>query len=343
VRDTSSELRRSADDGLVDPFHPPRYLASAHVQSVLASSPMRKGFLKRRLRPLMERSQDVILDCGDGVRLHGYHAAGGPGQARGLVVLIHGWEGSAEAMYVMSTAQRLMEQGFDVFRLNLRDHGPSHHLNPELFHSNRIGEVVGAVGALAERYRPEALMLAGFSLGGNFCLRVAARAPAAGLDIRQVVAICPVLEPAHTLDALESGWALYRQYFVRKWRRSLRKKQLCFPDLYDFTEILQLGTLTEMTDYLVQHHTGFADLEEYLNGYALTRGALESLSVPSRIITTADDPMIPSSDLERVGRTHALTVTVTERGGHCGYVDTLGTTSWAERQICRLIERAARG
>ena len=36
-------------------------------------------------------------------------------------------------------------RGYDVVRLNLRDHGDSHHLNPEIFHSCRIAEVVGAV------------------------------------------------------------------------------------------------------------------------------------------------------------------------------------------------------
>jgi predicted alpha/beta-fold hydrolase len=324
----------------VEGFHPPRYLASAHLQSVLASSPMRRRFMRRLVRPLLERSEDVILDCGDGVRLHGYHAAAGAGPSRGLVLLIHGWEGSADAMYVLSTGQRMLDRGFDVFRLNLRDHGPTHHLNPELFHSNRIAEVVGAVGAVEARYRPTHLLLAGFSLGGNFCLRVAARAPAAGIDVRQVVAICPVLEPTRTLAALESGWALYRQYFVRKWRRSLRRKQLCFPEIYDFEELLRLPTLTEMTEYLVQHHTGFPDLRRYLEGYALTRDALADLRVPSQIISTADDPMIPSSDLARLHPSPALSITVTDRGGHCGYVDTLGATSWAERQICRMFERA---
>ncbi len=324
----------------VEGFHPPRYLASAHLQSVLASSPMRRSFMRRLVRPLLGRSEDVILDCGDGVRLHGYHAAAGAGGASRLVVLIHGWEGSADAMYVLSTGQRLLDRGFDVFRLNLRDHGPTHHLNTELFHSNRIAEVVGAVAAIQERFRPEHLMLGGFSLGGNFSLRVAARAPAAGIDLRQVVAICPVLEPAHTLESLESGWALYRQYFVRKWRRSLRRKQLCFPEIYDFEDLLTVPTLTEMTDYLVQYHTDFSNLREYLDGYALTRSALAGLEVPSQIISTADDPMIPASDLERLHPSPALAITVTERGGHCGYVDTLGATSWAERQICRLMERA---
>lgn len=333
------DFDHGASDVPVEGFHPPRYLASAHLQSVLASSPMRRGFLRRLVRPLLERSQDVILDCGDGVRLHGYHAAAAD-RPRGLVLLLHGWEGSADAMYVLSTGQRLLDLGFDVFRLNLRDHGPSHHLNPGLFHSNRIGEVVNAVAAVQSRFRPPHLMLAGFSLGGNFCLRVAARAPAAGIELRQVVAICPVLEPTHTLKALEQGWVLYRQYFVRKWRRSLRRKQLCFPELYDFTELLRLPTLTEMTDYLVQNHTGFGDLRRYLEGYALTRDALAGLEVPSQIISTADDPMIPASDLRRLSPGPALAISVTERGGHCGYVDTLGATSWAERQICRLIERA---
>jgi hypothetical protein len=94
-----------------------------------------------------------------------------------------------------------------------------------------------------------------------------------------------------------------------------------------------------------QSHLGpliadFAGLREYLDGYALTRAALADLTVPSHIISTADDPMIPAADLERLHPSPALSITVTERGGHCGYVDTLGATSWAERQICRLVERA---
>ena len=73
--------------------------------------------------------------------------------------------------------------GFEVVRLNLRDHGATHHLNRELFHSCRLPEVVGAVRALALRFPGMPLVLAGFSLGGNFMLRVAAhreaRRPAA--------------------------------------------------------------------------------------------------------------------------------------------------------------------
>ena len=41
--------------------------------------------------------------------------------------------------------QDCFDADYDVARLNLRDHGDSHHLNDEIFHSCRIAEVVGAV------------------------------------------------------------------------------------------------------------------------------------------------------------------------------------------------------
>jgi len=106
------------------------------------------------------------------------------------VVLLHGWEGSADSLYLLSLAQLLFEQRFEVVRLNLRDHGDTHHLNRELFHSCRLPEVVGAVRALQQRFAPRPLQLVGFSLGGNFMLRVAAQAREAGLDLERVIAAC---------------------------------------------------------------------------------------------------------------------------------------------------------
>ena len=121
------------------------------------------------------------------------------------MILLHGWEGSAEANYVVSVGGLLYDAGFDVFRLNFRDHGDTFALNRELFHSCRIDEVVGAVAAIAARHPAERTFLVGHSLGGNFALRAAARAPAAGIDLTKVVAVCPVLRPQSTMRALEDG------------------------------------------------------------------------------------------------------------------------------------------
>ena len=168
------------------------------------------------------------------------------------MVLLHGWEGSAESLYVLSLAQLLFEQRFEVVRLNLRDHGDTHHLNRELFHSCRLPEVIGAVRALQQQLRGRPLQLVGFSLGGNFMLRVAAQAREAGLDLARVIAVSPVLEPAETLLALKRGLPGYQRYFVCKWLRSLRKKQAAWPGCYDFSELSRMRDLETMTAELVR-------------------------------------------------------------------------------------------
>jgi len=319
-----------------DDFLPPARLRNPHVQSIYPSLPFRRAAVERRCRALIEASQDVLIDCGDGVRLLAHQATqeriGRPAASR-LVVLLHGWEGSAQSLYMLSLGQYLLDEGFDVIRLNLRDHGESHHLNQELFHSCRIAEVVGAVHRIQQLNPDRGLSMAGFSLGGNFSLRVGARARDAGIELERVVAVCPVIDPEHTLVRLESGWALYRQYFVWKWRRSLRKKQAAWPHAFDLSDVIRLDNLTDMTDVLVRHYGGFPSLEQYLHGYAVVDDVLAPLEARTRIIAAADDPIIPASDLERIARPRTLEVTVTSFGGHCGFYGGGDGPTWIEREV----------
>lgn len=317
-------------------FDPPAWLRNPHLQSVIPSLPLRRPLVARRCRTLLEASTAEVVDCGEGVRLLAYRATQatlGREPARRLVVLLHGWEGSSDSLYVLSLAQQLLEHGYDVVRLNLRDHGDSHDLNPGIFHSCRIAEVVGAVQRLQALSPQQHLSLVGFSLGGNFCLRVGARAVAAGLEPERIVAVCPVLDPEHTLVELERGFALYRHYFVWKWRRSLRRKQAAWPGLYDLRTVLRLRTLTEMTEALACAYGGFPSLRDYLHGYAITDDALATLATPSRIIAAADDPIIPATDLARLARPAALRVTCTALGGHCGFYDGNRGSTWLEREV----------
>ncbi len=287
-----------------------------------------------RAKALLKQSESFILDCGGGVRLQG-HYSGRKDHDRDLVVLIHGWEGSADSLYLLSSAAYLHQQGFAIFRLNLRDHGPTHHLNRKLFHACRIDEVTGAVGRIHDLFPRKRLCLGGFSLGGNFALRVALRAPGAGIPLDRVVAVCPVLSPKRTMRVLEEGWVAYHYYFMKKWRRSMRKKRECFPELRGVWNLSRFNTLGEMTDYFVHHHTAFGNVETYLNGYAITGDVLENLKVPSLIIASADDPVIPSEDLANLAAPDPLQVQITQYGGHCGFIEDYRFRSWADRRMAR--------
>jgi uncharacterized protein len=315
---------------VTEEFRPPLWLRNPHVQSILATTFVRRGRIERQAAPLVGAQRELLLECGAGVRLQCFVSR--PPRSNGKPVLVlHGWEGSVESIYVLSLAQRLFERGFEVVRLNLRDHGETHHLNRELFHSCRLPEVIGAVQALQAHFPGRPLSAVGFSLGGNFLLRVAARAAESSLDLAGIIAISPVLEPTETLVALETAMPGYQGFFVRKWRRSLRKKQAAWPDSYDFAEVR--GGLREMTAELVRRHSEFASLDDYLNGYAITGARLASLAVPAHILTSLDDPMIPAGGLARLAHPAALSVTVTRYGGHCGFIESLTGVTWAERFV----------
>lgn len=323
-------------------FRPARWLGNPHLQSVLASHRVRRWLRGTDLADLQRRAQHVLLDCGDGVRLQGWHnAAPGDAPARGLVVLLHGWEGSAQSSYLCNAALALGRRGFDVFRLEFRDHGDGQHLNPGLFHSCRIDEVVGAVKAIAERWPTRPLLLAGFSLGGNFALRVALRAPAAGIEVAHTLAVCPAIDPANVLLAMERAPWFYQQYFLLKWRRSLARKQAAFPDLYDFGPWMRGLRLRAMTRELIVRYSEFDSLEAYLDGYAIGHDRLAGLSVPVTVLTSADDPIIPVADFRSLRLPDHARLHIVGNGGHCGFLENWRLESWAERFLLATFEAAA--
>lgn len=306
-------------------------LANPHVQSLLASSGLRRAVARMRYPKVHQDSSEHILDCGSGVRLQGFLSRQNvQADARGLVILLHGWEGSVESSYILVSAGRLLAAGFDVFRLHFRDHGDTHHLNPELFHSCRIDEVVGAARAVQAQFRPARLLVAGFSLGGNFALRLALHAPAAGIELAHAFAVCPPIDPAGSLNSIETAPWIYQRYFISKWTDSLRRKQLLFPDRYDFAEWLKRPTLRNLTARMVAGYTDFGHLDHYLRGYSIAGDGLAGLAVPATIVTATDDPVIPISDYHTLKVPSGVEVILAEHGGHCGFIENWRLTSWIE-------------
>jgi predicted alpha/beta-fold hydrolase len=315
-------------------FRPPGWLRNAHLQTILPSLPPLRQLAAGRARAVLKGAEEWLLDCGEGARLQAWHTPPSPAAAANgrLALLLHGWEGSADSGYVLSLAAELQRRGYAIVRLNLRDHGATHHLNRELFHSCRLPEVAGAVRAIAARSAPRRMVAAGFSLGGNFLLRVAASGGAPA-TLAGVVAVSPVLEPACTLAAMESGLGVYERYFVRKWLRSLRVKERCWPEDYDIDATVRERTLRGMTAALVDRHTEYPTLDDYLSGYAITGARLATLAVPARLLTALDDPIIPAGDIVRLAASPRLTIVRTRYGGHCGFIDRPGRPSWADRFV----------
>jgi predicted alpha/beta-fold hydrolase len=316
-----------------DCFRPQPWARNPHLQTIFGSLRIRAG----GRNPMLESARDVLLDGGAGVRLLGHHSQK-PGKDRcPLVLLIHGWEGSSESTYMLSTGRYLFSKGCDILRLNLRDHGRSHHLNEGLFHGARIEEVFHAAGQAANLSRGP-FFIAGFSLGGNFALRIALRASGSMIpNLREVFCISPSLDPHKATLAIDES--PYRHYFLRKWKRSLRKKQALFPRLYDFTDVLKLGTCMDMTESVMKYYPEFHTYRDYFRRYTLTGDVLEGLSVPVTTVSAEDDPIISADDIRCVKHNGCLKTLIQTHGGHCGFLEPFPFGCWYERKIASLIGR----
>ena len=321
------------------PFQPPIYLKHPMVQTLLASLKIRTWGRKTFLR----REKPMVIETDDGTRLLGFYSPRSDENHRGLAILLHGWEGSSHSTYIVTCGACLYKNGFSVFRLNLRDHGNSHHLNKGLFYATLLDEVWSGVHHVANLGRGAPVYLVGFSLGGNFAIRIAARY--AGHDtckLSRVVSISPVLNPDKATDRIDRN-PLILGYFLKKWRRSLILKQALYPDLYDFSDILKMKTLREMTARLLEKHTRYVSTHEYFHAYSIQPEHTQQITLPLTILTAADDPIIPIQEFQQIEPSASTDVIIHEHGGHNGFIESLFQPTWYDRFLLNRFEADTSG
>ncbi len=322
-------------------FKPGPILRNAHFQSIFSSFGLRGVMLRKRFHKYESNQQKLDLDCGDGVKLVGFYNQTGQQDASKMAILIHGWEGCHGSSYMLSMASSLLEQGIDVFRLNLRDHGDTHALNKGLFNATLLDEVISAVEQIQQRLPHDKNYLVGFSLGGNFCLRVAANAHDRDIRLEKTIVFCPAIRPIESNNALleKQNW-LYHQYFIRRWKRSLFKKLVHFPD-YEYADSLAgMKNLNEMNNALVPKYTGFK-VDEYFESYAVTGDRLANTICPCYLHFSRDDMIIPVASVDDLSPTDNVNVTITDNGGHCGFLLNWKLDSWQDVRVLELINQTA--
>jgi predicted alpha/beta-fold hydrolase len=313
-----------------DFFSPRLWARNPHVQTILGSLTLRLT----RTNRMIDASKEMVIDGGSGIRLLGYYSPQPFMPPHGLVTLIHGWEGSSDSTYILSTGKYLYENGYDIFRLNLRDHGNSHHLNEGLFHGALIEETFQAVRNIARLSNQTPYYIVGFSLGGNFALRIALKHSFSEIPLlNHIFCISPALDPYKATVSIDESLPIYRHYFLNKWKRSLIKKQFFFPNRYDFKDMLKEKTCMALTEAIMAYYPDFKDYREYFNRYTLLGDVFANLAVPVTIIASKDDPIVPVSDLHDLKKNQYLHLLIQKYGGHCGFLNFLPFECWYEEKI----------
>lgn len=282
--------------------------------------------------------------------------------SRGLVLLVHGLGGSAESVYIRASAAGLLAAGFNVARVDLRCAGLSRQTTANTYHAGKSEDLRAVLRVLAQR--PEALpsgsdgpsarldaeprlAVMGFSLGGAMTLKLLGE-PLAGLPVVAGVAVSAPLDLVEGSDHI-SG-ALFGAYERAIVRTLIDDAMTPAPDgsprlsPTEQERVLAARTLPEFDNALTAPRHGWRDAYEY---YQVNSAGpyLSRIGVPTLVIHSLDDPMIPAGpylavdwgELERSGPVRRA---ITAHGGHVGFHERGNPMPWyVGRAVDFLVDR----
>ena len=318
-------------------FAPSEYrpmFTSGHRQTLYAWARTRRFPL---LPAPVERYFDVAADARVLAHCHWQNEPA----SRPTIVLLHGLEGSSLAHYMRGVSDKAWAAGWNVVRLNQRNCGQTEHLSRGLYHSGLTHDPLFVMRELIGRDGIAAVVIAGYSLGGNLAMKLAGElgdgAPAA---LKAVCAVSPTLDLTGCVDALERRRnVVYQWNFVRNLKARMRRKAAAFPGAFSLDALQGLWTVRRFDEAYTAPYHGFRDAEDYYYRASALR-VIDRIRIPALILTAEDDPFVPPapfSSPEVTGNAN-ITVVITPHGGHGAYLErATGEYDgyWAEREILR--------
>lgn len=326
----------------IEPYVAPVWLRNGHAATIFA-------WARRRRFDDLPAPEERLFRVAEDVRLLAkchWHA---DRASRPTLLLLHGLEGSADAHYMLGTADKAYREGFNVVRLNQRNCGGTDHLSVGVYHSGLTGDPAAVIRELGERDGLRSIAVAGYSLGGNLALKLAGEYDGAGpAALRAVVVVSPTLDLAACVQRLErpSNW-IYQQNFLVPLKRRIRRKARLYPGVYSTARLAGVRSVRQFDDVYTAPMSGFRDAADYYDRASSLRVA-HRIGVPTLVITAHDDPFVPVGpfrDPAVTGNPH-IQVVLTPWGGHCGFVGRAahgdGDGYWAERTAVRFVAEHAR-
>lgn len=256
---------------------------------------------------------------------------------RPLVVVVHGIGGSSLSRYVVRAAVALHRAGHHVVRLDLRGAGASVPDAPSLYHAGLSADLGVVAGHLAHNPNVSGVALLGFSGGGSMALKLAAEM-GEGLHGEVGAALGAVVSVSAPLDfARVSAWMdrlarlPYRFHVLRGLSTGAREFARQHPHRahYRPSDVRRMSTFRHYDSTIIVPMHGFSDVDEYYAA-ASPGPRLGRITVPTLVLHSDDDPMVPSVTVRPwlAGASSAVQVELTRHGGHLGWVAGLDEASW---------------
>ncbi|BDG07923.1 YheT family hydrolase [Anaeromyxobacter paludicola] len=319
-------------------FSPARWLPGPHFQTIWSSL----GRRPVRLDSVMERLE---LADGDFVDVERF---AGPSPDAPVLVACHGLEGSSRAVYVRGLVREALSRGLAAAALNFRGCSGEPNRLPRFYHSGDTGDLAALVARLRAERPGRAILLAGFSLGGNVVAKYLAEGgDALPPEVRAGAVISVPFDLARCAAAIDAPGAMqriYRERFLRMLRAKAAEKARRFPGAADWDAVRRARTFSEFDGRLTAPLHGFASAADYW-ARSSSGPLLAGVRRPLLALSSIDDPIAPGAclPLAAARANPAVSLRVLPAGGHVGFVggSPWRPAFWAEAEAARWLAAQA--
>ena len=261
------------------------------------------------------------------------------GRGDELVVVVHGLGGSHRSPYMVAAARAAAQAGLACLRLNLRG---ADRRGRDFYHAGLTDDLRAALGA-PDLARFRRIYLLGYSLGGHLCLRYVAE-PDRDARVHSVATVCAPLDLSAGARAIDRPQrSLYRAHVLRGLKDIYAEVARRRPVPLAPQEARRIRTLRGWDERVVAPRFGFDSADHYWRSQS-AGPLLPRVSVPTAMVVTRHDPMVPLRTLAPyLAAGASVRAQVVPTGGHVGFpegVDLgLGTPGSVEAQLLAWLRR----
>ena len=310
------------------PFRPSRRMPTGHFQTIGAF------LLPGKVPEYRAIKHTVPLPDGDRIVVHDDQ----PGRwitGDRIAILIHGLCGCHLSPYMRRTAEKLRRQGVRVFRVDMRGFGDSELISHSHLHGGCSPDLQTIVEFVRQLSPLSKVSLVGFSLGANIVLKALGEwGELVPREIDSAIAVSPPIDLIHcSWNLRQAGNRTYERYFMRRLRARLSRRRRLVKDLIDNGLNPLPDRLLDFDDQFVAPVFGFSGARDYYESCS-AGPLLNDIRVPTIIVTSKDDPVVPFSMYDRFPMSSEIEMVATARGGHLGFISQSGTgkTTFARSQ-----------
>jgi len=259
-----------------------------------------------------------------------------PPKPEGVLILVHGLEGSSASGYMQSMAFAALQSNYAVHRFHMRSCGGTEDLALTNYHAGQTSDLLFVLRELRRQNPTLPLWPIGYSLGGNVVLKLTGELGSHASDLIQgAVAVSTPLDLGACAVALKQKKNyLYDSRFLARLKERIEKRYRQAPHLYSLEPMKNVRNVWDFDNLYTGPLFGFGDADGYY-GTQSSKNFIGKIEVPTLVIHAKDDPLIPFYvyDNPALESNPFIQFEPTEYGGHVGFIARGQPRFWLDHRI----------